>query len=145
MAVLFLLQVPHSFAVNPDEMLTDPVLERRARDISAGLRCLVCQNESIDDSNADLARDLRLLVRHQLSQGKSNDEVLQYLRDRYGNFIMLKPPLQANTLLLWLAPAVALGLAAGTFVYYIRRDKSDAGLPVALSDHELDQLKDLES
>jgi cytochrome c-type biogenesis protein CcmH len=99
-------------AVQPDEMLTDPMLEARARALSAELRCMVCQNQSIDDSEADLARDLRLLVRERLKAGDSDSAVRRYLVARYGNFILLKPPFDAETWLLWLAPAIAAALAS---------------------------------
>ena len=95
-------------AVEPDEVLGDAKLEARARDLSAELRCLVCQNQSIDDSNAPLARDLRLLVRERLKAGDSDDGVRQFLVARYGEFVLLKPPFTAATLLLWLAPLLAL-------------------------------------
>ncbi|WP_102957782.1 cytochrome c-type biogenesis protein [Mangrovicella endophytica] len=103
-----------AFAVNPDEVLADPALEARARALSAGLRCLVCQNQSIDDSNADLARDLRLLVRQRLAAGDTDEQVIAYLVDRYGDFVLLRPPLQWDTMLLWAAPAAILlaGVAA---------------------------------
>jgi cytochrome c-type biogenesis protein CcmH/NrfF len=98
-ALLFCLVVP-ALAVSPDEVLGDPALEQRARDISAGLRCLVCQNQSIDDSDADLARDLRILVRERLVAGDSNAEVEQYLVDRYGEYVLLNPRLNNHTLIL---------------------------------------------
>ncbi len=91
-------------AVDPLEQLRDPALEARAREISAGLRCLVCQNQSIDDSDAPLAKDLRLLVRQQLQKGESNQQVIDYVVARYGEFVLLKPQLHWNTLLLWAAP-----------------------------------------
>ena len=93
-------------AVDPLERLKDPVLEARAREISAGLRCLVCQNQSIDDSDASLAKDLRLLVRQQLQKGESNQQVIDYVVARYGEFVLLKPRLHLNTILLWFAPIV---------------------------------------
>ncbi|SDP46292.1 cytochrome c-type biogenesis protein CcmH [Filomicrobium insigne] len=95
-------------AVEPDEILKDPALETRARELSLELRCLVCQNQSIDDSNAPLARDLRLLVRDRLKAGDTNREVLDFVVARYGQFVLLKPPFNTHTLLLWLAPALAL-------------------------------------
>lgn len=103
----------HALAVQPGEMLADPALETRARDISAELRCLVCQNQSIDDSSAPLARDLRLVVRERLVAGDTNEQVMRYVVDRYGEFILLRPPFRAATLLLWLSPLVvlAVGLA----------------------------------
>jgi cytochrome c-type biogenesis protein CcmH len=93
-------------AVDPLERLKDPALEARAREISAGLRCLVCQNQSIDDSDASLAKDLRLLVRQQLQKGESNEQVIDYVVARYGEFVLLKPRLHLNTILLWFAPIV---------------------------------------
>jgi cytochrome c-type biogenesis protein CcmH len=100
-------------AVQPDEVLTDPALETRARRISAGLRCLVCQNQSIDDSNAPLARDLRLVVRERIKSGDTDEAVVAYVVDRYGEFVLLRPPLNAGTLVLWLAPAFLLVAASG--------------------------------
>jgi cytochrome c-type biogenesis protein CcmH len=97
-----------SLAVEPDEILSDPKLESRARAISAELRCLVCQNQSIDDSNAPLARDLRLLVRERVKAGDSDQQVMQFVVDRYGKFVLLKPPFDAQTLLLWLTPLLVL-------------------------------------
>ncbi|HRX04273.1 MAG TPA: cytochrome c-type biogenesis protein CcmH, partial [Anaerolineae bacterium] len=91
----------------PDEVLADPALEARARTLSQDLRCLVCQNQSIDDSNAPLARDLRIIVRERLSAGDTDKQVIDYLVTRYGNYVLLKPPLQADTLLLWIGPAIA--------------------------------------
>lgn len=105
--------IDRAVAVQPDEVLTDPALERRARGISAGLRCLVCQNQSIDDSNAPLARDLRLVVRERIKSGDSDDAVVAYVVDRYGEFVLLRPPINAGTLVLWLAPALLLIAASG--------------------------------
>ena len=96
-------------AVNPDEMLDDPALEARAREISKGLRCLVCQNQSIDDSDADLARDLRVLVRERLVSGDSDGQVIDYVVSRYGDFVRLRPPFKAPTYALWLGPALIGG------------------------------------
>ncbi len=98
-------------AVQPDEILSDPRLESRAREISGGLRCLVCQNQSIDDSDAPLARDLRILVRERLQTGDSNEAVRDYIVARYGEFVLLKPPFGTHTLLLWLAPLFVLVMA----------------------------------
>lgn len=95
-------------AVQPDEILKDATLEHRARDISAGLRCLVCQNQSIDDSDAPLAKDLRLLVRERLTAGDTNEQVVDYVVARYGEFVLLKPPFNSTTLLLWISPLVVL-------------------------------------
>lgn len=103
-----------ALAVNPDEMLDDPVLEERARDLSAIIRCMKCQNQSIDDSDAELARDLRILVRDRLKQGDSDQQVLNYLVDRYGEFVLLRPVFSLSNLVLWLAPVFAL--FAGLFL-----------------------------
>jgi len=108
-------------AVQPDEVLDDPALETRARDLSAGLRCLVCQNQSIDDSDADFARDLRLLVRERLLEGDSDTEVIDYVVARYGDFVLLKPPFNWSTALLWGMPAVVLLVAGGFAVGQFRR------------------------
>ena len=105
---LMMLWGPAALAVGPDEILPDPALEQRARDISAGLRCLVCQNQSIDDSDADLAKDLRILVRERLVAGDSNAEVEQYVVDRYGEYVLLNPRLGAHTILLWAAAPLLL-------------------------------------
>jgi cytochrome c-type biogenesis protein CcmH len=107
---LMLLASP-VWAVEPNEMMNDPVLEQRARDISAGLRCPVCQNESIDESNATLSRDLRLLVRERLLEGDSNGEVVDYVTQRYGEFVLLKPRTTGSTLILWATAPVLLLLA----------------------------------
>ena len=103
-----------ALAVQPDEVMKDPALEARARALSAELRCMVCQNQSIDDSDAPLARDIRILIRSSIEEGESNDAVRAYLVSRYGDFILLKPPFKLETLLLWLSPPLTLcaGLAA---------------------------------
>ena len=107
-----------ALAVQPDEVLQDPALESRARAISQELRCLVCQNQSIDDSNAPLARDLRVLVRDRLKAGDSDDKVMEFVTDRYGDYVLLRPPFKATTLVLWIGPfAVLLLGAAGTFLF----------------------------
>ncbi|WP_342738688.1 cytochrome c-type biogenesis protein [Bradyrhizobium sp. B117] len=125
-------------AVQPDEILTNPKLEARARAISAGLRCLVCQNESIDDSKAELARDLRLLVRERLKLGESDEQIRAFLVKRYGNFILLKPPLDLETALLWAMPALVLGAGAIALLFGLRRQQSTQAAP--LSQAERDQL-----
>lgn len=107
-------------AVQPDEILPDPALEGRARALSAGLRCLVCQNQSIDDSNAPLARDLRLLLRERLKAGDSDDQAVNFVVARYGDYVLLRPRFTAETWLLWIGP-FALLLIAGTFIYARRR------------------------
>jgi cytochrome c-type biogenesis protein CcmH len=115
---------PSAYAVQPDEIMSDPVKEARARDLSRELRCMVCQNQSIDDSEAPLARDLRLLVRERIAAGDSNSQVIDFLVARYGEFVLLKPRFNLHTLLLWLLPPLALaggGLALWT--YSRRRSK----------------------
>jgi cytochrome c-type biogenesis protein CcmH len=111
-AVLVALAVfaTQSPAVQPDEVMKDPALEARARALSAELRCMVCQNQSIDDSDAPLAGDIRVLIRQRIANGESNDKVRAYLVSRYGDFILLKPPLKLDTLLLWLSPPLTLCL-----------------------------------
>ena len=106
-----------ALAVQPDEVMKDPALEARARVLSDELRCLVCQNQSIDDFDAPLARDIRILIRQRIEKGESNDAVRAYLVSRYGDFILLKPPFKPETVLLWLSPALVLGsgLAAALF------------------------------
>ena len=109
-------------AVQPNERLADPVLEARARDLSKGIRCLVCQNQSIDDSNADLARDLRILLRERLTAGESDQQILDFLVARYGDFVLLKPPMKASTYALWFGPlAVFIGAVIGLVVFFRRR------------------------
>jgi cytochrome c-type biogenesis protein CcmH len=110
-----------ALAVQPDEVMKDPALETRARALSGELRCLVCQNESIDDSEAPLARDIRVLIRERIGKGESNDAVRAYLVSRYGDFILLKPPFKPETLLLWLSPVLTLGLGAAAALYARRR------------------------
>jgi cytochrome c-type biogenesis protein CcmH len=108
-------------AVNPDEMLDDPALEARAREISKGLRCLVCQNQSIDDSDANLARDLRVLVRERLVAGDSDGQVIDYVVSRYGDFVLMRPPFKAATYALWFGPALIGGLGILAVVAFYRR------------------------
>ena len=108
-------------AVMPDEMLKDPALESRAREISQNLRCLVCQNQSIDDSNAPLAKDLRVIVRERLTAGDSNEQVVGYVVQRYGNYVLLKPPFQGDTALLWLLPFILMVLALGAAWAYLKQ------------------------
>ena len=114
-----------ALAVQPDEVLKDPALEKRAREISSGLRCLVCQNQSIDDSDAQLAKDLRLLVRERLVAGDSDRQVQDFLVQRYGEFVLLKPSFNAHTLLLWLTPALVLVLGGiGAYAALRRRSQT---------------------
>ena len=125
-------------AVQPDELLPDSKLETRARAISAGLRCLVCQNQSIDDSNAEIARDLRLLVRERLNLGESDEQVRAFLVRRYGNFILLKPPLDLETAFLWGMPAIVLAAGGIVLLFGLRRLQSTPAAP--LSQAERDRL-----
>ena len=113
-------------AVAVDKPLDDPALEARAREIHKELRCLVCQNQSIEDSNADLARDLRQLVRERLAAGDSDEEVLSFVVARYGDWVLLTPPVQGNTLLLWTAPLLLLVFGGGGFLYWYRRQRATA-------------------
>lgn len=129
------------WAVQPDEVLADPALEARARSLSLELRCPVCQNQSIDDSNAELARDLRLLIRERLVAGDSDPQVIAYLVDRYGAFIRLKPRFGADTLFLWLAPALLLGAAFAGFSTLWRKSADAQPEPLTLSDEELATLE----
>jgi cytochrome c-type biogenesis protein CcmH len=130
-------------AVEPDEMLQDPGLEARARTISQELRCLVCQNQSIDDSNAALAKDLRLLVRERLTAGDSDAAVLAFVEARYGEFVLLRPKLNAHTLLLWLAPLLLLlAVGLGTF-RRVRAGRRRGQLPAPLTEAEQRRLEDL--
>jgi cytochrome c-type biogenesis protein CcmH len=127
---------PAARAVTPDEMLADPVLEKRARDISKGLRCLVCQNESIDDSDAELAHDLRVLVRARLKAGDSDAEVVDYIVSRYGDYVLLRPPFKATTLVLWLGPvAIAIFGLLGVIIT-LRRRSASANAPAPLDEAE---------
>jgi len=124
-------------AVEPDEMLDDPALEQRARELSAEIRCVVCQNESIDSSNADIARELRLLVRERLAAGDSDQQVLDYLVARYGDFVLLRPPMRPETYLLWFGPLAVLLLgAAAVFFYFRRQGKATAAAPALSADEE---------
>ena len=132
--ILFLLAGPAA-AVQPDEQLSDPALESRAREISAELRCLVCQNQSIDDSDAPLARDLRLLVRDRLQAGDSDEQVLDFLVARYGEFVLLRPRLSIETVLLWGTPLIALGIGALVAMLWLRRS-ARSGVPELLSPEE---------
>jgi len=137
-ALLLALVAPTAaFAVNPDEMLKDPTLEARARALSSELRCMVCQNQSIDDSEAPLARDLRLLVRERLTKGDSDQQVLNYLVARYGEFVLLKPRFELHNLLLWGLPPFAL--VAGMIALYMsarRRQSVDVQAPALSPDEQ---------
>jgi len=127
-ALWLALFVAPALAVQPDEMLKDPALEARARALSQELRCMVCQNQSIDDSDAPLARDLRILVRERISAGDSDQQVIDFLVARYGEFVLLKPRLSWHTALLWSAPFVVLAIAGIGFLAAGRRMRPDAAL-----------------
>ena len=132
LAILALLAaLSPAFALSPDELLKDPALEARARAISAELRCLVCQNQSIDDSDAPLARDLRTLVREQLSQGKSDQEIMDFVVARYGEFVLLKPRLTTSTLLLWATPFAVLLIAGAALILRRRRVETAPESPLS--------------
>lgn len=137
---LLLLAPLAARAVQPDEILTDPRLEARARALSAQLRCLVCQNESIDESHADLARDLRVLVRERLQAGDSDDQVRAFLVRRYGDFILLKPPFKLETWLLWGAPFLIL-LMGGGIIFVARRRQKRLAPANSLSLSETERAK----
>jgi len=131
-----------ALAIRPDEMLANSRLEARARSIDKELRCLVCQNESIDDSDADLAHDLRLLVRRRILAGDTDAQVKQYIVARYGDYVLLKPPFDPETWLLWLGPLALLGAAATAATVYIRRTHATP-LTAPLSDEEHARLAEL--
>ncbi|WP_137700856.1 cytochrome c-type biogenesis protein [Marimonas lutisalis] len=132
------------WAVQPDEVLEDPALEARAREISKDLRCLVCRNESIDDSNADLARDLRLLVRERLVAGDSNEEVKTFLVDRYGEYVLLNPRMGGSNWILWGAgPAMLILGGVGGIAYLRRRSRAAAPGEAALSEDESKRLDEI--
>jgi cytochrome c-type biogenesis protein CcmH len=141
-AALALAPASPLHAVDPSEVLPNPVDETRARDISKNLRCLVCQNQSIDDSDAQLARDLRLLVRERIKAGDTDNDVIAYVVSRYGDFVLLKPPFKAVTVALWLGPAaIALAAIFAAVVFFRRRGKGTAApAPAPLSEAEKRRL-----
>jgi cytochrome c-type biogenesis protein CcmH len=139
LAFFLLLSALPAHAVNPDEVLPDPKLEARAREISSHLRCLVCQNQSIDDSNAELARDLRLLVREKLKDGASDQQVYDYLVSRYGEFVLLKPRLSEHTLFLWGAPAV-LAIAGLMALGFFAASRGSRRKTATLTEEEKNRL-----
>ena len=141
--LLALLSPLAARAVTPDEMLKDPALEARARDISRELRCMVCQNQSIDDSEAPLAHDLRVLVRDRLTKGDSNRQVLDFIVARYGEFVLLKPRFELRTLMLWSLPPVALLAGLLGLVVALRRRRLTATEPQPLSAAEQQRLATL--
>jgi len=129
-------------ALEPGEILNDPALEARARSISKNLRCLVCQNQSIDDSDAALAKDLRRMVRNQIVSGKSNEQIISDIVARYGDFVLLKPPINQKTLILWFSPVLIL-LAGGMSIYIYFRKRKSAGEETLLSDAEKEKLAEI--
>ncbi len=141
-ALLVALWVTPVWAVQPDEVLDDPVLEDRARELSKGLRCLVCRNESIDESNAPLARDLRLLVRERMVAGDSDTEAIEFIVDRYGEYVLLKPLTTGSNLLLWVAGPAMLLTALGIALLYLRR-RSAPVQAEALSAEEEARLREI--
>jgi cytochrome c-type biogenesis protein CcmH len=141
--LVLLAAAPSALAVQPDEMLKDPVLEARARDLSRELRCMVCQNQSIDDSEAPLARDLRLLVRERLTKGDSNQQVLDFLVSRYGEFVLLKPPFELRTFILWGLPPVALIVGIIGLLVALRRRQMQSNETEILSQAEQQRLSTL--
>jgi len=128
-------------AVTPDEMLSDPALETRARILSQELRCVVCQNQSIDDSNAPLAHDLRVLLRERLAAGDTDRKSVDYIVARYGNFVLLKPPLQINTFFLWAGPALFLLLSLIGFSRYLRSRTANAQIETSSPLSESEQMR----
>lgn len=141
--VLVALMCLPALAVRPDELLPDPALEARARGISAELRCLVCQNQSIDDSDADLARDLRLLVRERLVAGDTDTQVRDYIVARYGEYVLLNPVIAPHTLLLWVAGPIVLVIGA-VAVFFAARRRRAVATGGTLTDEEAKALEELE-
>ena len=140
--VLWLALAGAALAVEPDEMLDDPVLEERARELSKGLRCLVCRNESIDESNADLARDLRILVRERLVEGDTDEEVIDFLVARYGEYVLLNPRATGSSLILYIAGPAMLLAALGISAAYLRRRRAQPETE-RLSEAERTRLSEL--
>ena len=141
--MLMLMVAAHALAVEPSERLADPALEARARAISATLRCLVCQNESIDDSNADLAHDIRVLVRQRLLAGDTNAQARQAIVDRYGEFVLLQPPVQPATYILWFGPVAILLIGLVATVLWLRRRQAATAGPAPLNAQEQRRLDSL--
>jgi cytochrome c-type biogenesis protein CcmH len=125
-ALWFLLAATPAMAVQPSEVMKDPAQEARARDLSSELRCLVCQNQSIDDSDADLARDIRVLIRDRIAKGESNDTIRDFLVSRYGDFILLRPPFKSQTMLLWLSAPLTLLVGALAVFLASRRPRTES-------------------
>lgn len=138
---LLLSFVSVAHAVEPDEKLADPALEARARALTAELRCVVCQNQSVDDSDAPLAKDIRVLVRERIQAGDTDQQAIDYIVARYGRFVLLKPPLSGDTLLLWFGPGVLLILGLALAYFYMRRLSRGPEAPKPLSAAEEDAVK----
>ncbi len=142
--ILMLVATP-AFAVQPDEVLDDPALEARARELSEGLRCLVCRNESIDESNAELARDLRILLRERLVAGDTDQEAVDFIVARYGEYVLLKPTTTGANMMLWLAGPIMLLIAAGLGWNFLRSRSLTPENPETgkLSDEEQERLRQI--
>ena len=143
LALVLMMAALPAAAVDPDEVLADPALESRARDISKNLRCLVCQNQSIDDSDAELARDLRMLVRERLNAGDSDDAVVDYVVSRYGDFVLLDPPFKGSTYVLWFGPLLIAVLGIVAVFFFFRRRRTAEAAPPPLSEDEKRRLESL--
>lgn len=141
LVLALVLAAPPVVAVEPSEKLADPQEEARARELSEEIRCLVCQNQSIDESNAELAKDMRVLVRERIEAGDSNKEIKAYLTERYGDFVLLKPPMKPETYVLWYGPAVIVALGAiGVAVFFLRRRRVSSPRASTLSAEEQQRL-----
>lgn len=138
--LLLVLGLMPAHAVEPDEVLADPALEQRARELSTELRCMVCQNQSIDDSDAELARDLRVLVRERLVAGDTNAQVIDFVVSRYGEFVLLKPEFNPRNAVLWATPAILLGIGGVVLLYTVRRRRKRVQ-PAILTDDESEALR----
>lgn len=120
--LFLIIDIKPLFTVEPNEIISNPIFETRARDLSKGIRCLVCQNQSIDDSDSDLAKDLRKIIRKKIIQGETDNEITQYLVDKYGNFILMKPPLYQDTYILWISPLLLM-IVGITIMYFTLKRK----------------------
>ena len=132
-----------AWAIQPSEILADPALETRARALSKEFRCLVCQNQSIDDSEADLAGDLRRVIRERLLAGDGDAQVVRFVTDRYGDFVLLRPPFKATTYILWLGPIVMLGAGIGVVWIFLRRRRPAPNATAPLTEAEKRRLESL--